>query len=95
MPLYRLMGAACSKAEEIERELVVEHENLMHQKRVYPPAEILPPLPELKDFKGVPKKNTREGIFEDSEFPAANASLGGVTGDSANPNVAKYLEESQ
>jgi len=87
------MGTACSKAEEFEREVVVAHENLMHQKRVFPPPEIIPALPELVDFKGIPKKKTRQGIFEDPDFPAANASLGGVTGDNANPNVAKYLEE--
>ena len=85
------MGTACSKAEEFERE-VVAHENLMHQKRVFPPPEIIPALPELVDFKGIPKKKTRQGIFEDPDFPAANASLGAVTGDNANPNVAKYLE---
>ena len=86
------MGTACGKAEEFEREVVVAHENLMHQKRVFPPLEIIPALPELVDFKGIPKKKTREGIFEDPDFPATNASLGGVTGDNANPNVAKYLE---
>ena len=52
----------------------------MHQKRVFPPPEIIPALPELVDFKGIPKKNTRQGIFEDPDFPATNASLGGVLG---------------
>ena len=77
-----------------KHEFVVEKsENLLHQKRVYPPREIIPPLPELKDFKDVPKKTSRrQGIFEDEEFPATNASIGGVTGDNANPNVAQYLE---
>ena len=73
--------------------MVEKSENLLHQKRVYPPREIIPPLPELKDFKDVPKKTSRrQGIFEDEEFPATNASIGGVTGDNANPNVAQYLE---
>ncbi len=88
------MGVTCAKGVEPEREFVVEKsENLLHQKRVYPPREIIPPLPELKDFKDVPKKTSRrQGIFEDDEFPATNASIGGVTGDNANPNVAQYLE---
>ena len=73
--------------------MVEKSENLLHQKRVYPPREIIPPLPELKDFKDVPKKTSRrQGIFADEEFPATNASIGGVTGDNANPNVAQYLE---
>lgn len=88
------MGAACAKGDAGGNEFVVEKsENLLHQKRVYPPREIIPPLPELKDFKDVPKKTSRrQGIFEDEEFPATNASIGGVTGDNANPNVAQYLE---
>lgn len=28
----------------------------------------------------------------DKEFPAAPESIGGVSGDSANPNVGKYLQ---
>lgn len=92
------MGAACAKGGVVHEtggnEFVVEKsENLLHQKRVYPPREIIPPLPELKDFKDVPKKTSRrQGIFADEEFPATNASIGGVTGDNANPNVAQYLE---
>lgn len=35
------------------------------------------------------------GSFVDSEFPAAPESIGGVTGDNANPNVGKYLQERQ
>mmetsp|Transcript_44735 Transcript_44735/g.104230 ORF Transcript_44735/g.104230 Transcript_44735/m.104230 type:complete len:501 (-) Transcript_44735:90-1592(-) len=34
-----------------------------------------------------------EGLFEDPDFPASNASLGGVTGDAANPLVSDYLED--
>ena len=33
-----------------------------------------------------------KGLFEDAEFPATNASIGGVTGDSANP-LAPYLKQ--
>ena len=50
-------------------------------------------LPKLHDFTGETSKQLRAKCFEDPDFPATNASIGGVTGDHANPNVAKYLEE--
>ena len=56
--------------------------------------DILPPLPELHDFhtsKGL--RGDRVPLFEDPDFPATSESIGGVTGDHANPNVAKYLQE--
>ena len=34
----------------------------------------------------------RSNLFVDEDFPATKASIGGVQGDQANPNVAKYLE---
>lgn len=56
--------------------------------------DILPELPKLHDFTGKEtSKQLRAKCFEDPDFPATNASIGGVTGDHANPNVAKYLEE--
>ncbi|CAJ1421908.1 unnamed protein product [Effrenium voratum] len=68
--------------------------NPMHLKK----ATIRPvSQPEIKehDFKG-PKKpasKPKSGkLFEDAEFPAADSSIGGVTGDAANP-LADYLKE--
>ena len=62
------------------------------------PVEILPPLPELHDFKGdasrgVAMARMARALYEDPDFPATDGSIGGVTGDHANPNAAKYLQE--
>ena len=37
--------------------------------------------------------NTERPLFEDPDFPASDASIGGLLGDKANPNVAQYLED--
>eukprot|EP00913_Durusdinium_trenchii_P013712 g12874.t1 len=45
------------------------------------------------DFKGSKKASKLpKGLFEDAEFPATNESIGGVTGDNANP-LADYLKD--
>ncbi len=63
------------------------------RRRIPIQPDILPELPKLHDFTGETSKQLRAKFFEDPDFPATNASIGGVTGDHANPNVAKYLEE--
>jgi len=66
----------------------------MHHRRIPIQPDILAELPKLHDFTGKEtSKQLRAKCFEDPDFPATNASIGGVTGDHANPNVAKYLEE--
>lgn len=56
--------------------------------------QILPPLPELHDFQGTfIETSSRVELFEDPDFPATNGSIGGVTGDHANPDVAAYIQE--
>lgn len=76
----------------------VQNDNPMHFRNIPVPVEILPPLPELHDFKGdasrgVGMARMARALYEDPDFPATDGSIGGVTGDHANPNAAKYLQE--
>ena len=72
-----------------------------HSRNLPVPVEILPPLPELHDFKGdgcrgldmARSQAMARALYEDPDFPATDGSIGGVTGDHANPNAAKYLQE--
>jgi len=67
--------------------------NRMDKKRAFiRPPPLLPALQE-HDFKGSTKNpKPKTPLFEDADFPAENSSIGGVTGDSANP-LASYLKE--
>mmetsp|Transcript_31453 Transcript_31453/g.55706 ORF Transcript_31453/g.55706 Transcript_31453/m.55706 type:complete len:477 (+) Transcript_31453:46-1476(+) len=67
--------------------------NRMHMRKLQPrPTPALPP--QEHDFVGSAEASPhRAGLFEDPDFPASNASIGGVTGDSANPLVSEYLQE--
>ncbi|CAJ1389462.1 unnamed protein product [Effrenium voratum] len=76
-------------------EVVVQRDNPLHLK-VIAPRHILAPLPELRDLApglDLRELNTERPLFEDPDFPAGDASIGGLLGDKANPNVAQYLED--
>eukprot|EP00913_Durusdinium_trenchii_P013742 g12902.t1 len=69
--------------------------NTMHLKRMMPQPEpplIFPDFP-VRTEKVTVSKDLPGGSFVDKEFPAAPESIGGVTGDDANPNVGKYLQD--
>ncbi|CAJ1401257.1 unnamed protein product [Effrenium voratum] len=90
------MGANMCKVDgQVSKcEVVVNNGNPLHMKKMDARPELARAPPSLQDFKGTPSKGaSKTGLFEDAEFPATNASIGGVTGDAANPNVAQYLEE--
>jgi len=94
---YNVMGNACSSgaadAGEV-RTVAGNTANGMHLKKLMVQPE--PPLemPEVVMMKDTPTlKDAPGGSFVDSEFPAAPESIGGVTGDNANPNVGKYLQD--
>ena len=65
----------------------------MHLRKIQVPHIPTVAPPEQPDFKGTAKASApqAEGLFADPEFPATDESLGGITGDQANPQVAEYL----
>lgn len=92
------MGNSCSSGADgsLEvRPVAGNTANTMHLKRMMPQPEpplIFPDFP-VRTEKVTVSKDLPGGSFVDKEFPAAPESIGGVTGDDANPNVGKYLQE--
>eukprot|EP00435_Cladocopium_sp_Y103_P019377 s726_g4.t1 len=90
------MGAACSSAAADAAEIKTvsgNPANKMHLRLLQPQPE--PPLemPHWVPLKAVDQKAAPGGTFVDKDFPASSESIGGVTGDAANPNVGKYLQD--
>jgi len=86
-------GSSSSDAGEIKT-VAGNPENKMHLKKLSPQPE--PPLvmPQVVMMKETPRAMAAPGgSFVDKDFPAAPESIGGVSGDSANPNVGKYLQD--
>ena len=74
--------------------MVVSSKNRMHMRKIQLPrvsTGALPQLPDLKGTAAATAQGTGGGLYEDPEFPPTDASLGGITGDQANPQVSEYL----
>ena len=85
-------NCTCSGDGGQQSEMVVSSKNRMHMRKVQTPRVSTGALPQLPDLKGTAKANAAEGgLYEDPEFPPTDASLGGITGDQANPQVSEYL----
>lgn len=87
-------NCTCSGDGGQQSEMVVSSKNRMHMRKIQLPRVSTGALPQLPDLKGTAKAPATEGgLYEDPEFPPTDASLGGITGDQANPQVSEYLVE--
>lgn len=51
-------------------------------------------IPKERDFKGSTKTpKAKAGLFEDADFPAANSSIGGVTGGTINVKIWRLMNQ--